>query len=250
MRPISATALLALATVAMAGDPDAAAEDAAAEDAAPLQVIELFTSQACSACPPADALLGRLAREDGVLALSYAVDYWDYLDWEDTLADPAFTARQKAYAKARGDRAIYTPQAVINGATHAIGSKRRAVREKLSRTGTGRGPEAIDLELRANGDRLAVSAGAAPRDDDAGEGTLWLVVFSDAETVSIDAGENEGRSVTYHNAVRRIEAIGRWHGEPTRVTVAMPDLEDGGCAVLLQKGTVDRPGRVLAAGRL
>src|ERR687884_289212 len=90
--------------------------------ASPQAVVELFTSQGCSSCPPADAMLGELARRPDVIALSLPVDYWDYLGWKDTLAQPAFSARQRAYAGARGDRQVYTPQVIVNGATPCVGS--------------------------------------------------------------------------------------------------------------------------------
>src|SRR5262249_29959732 len=106
--------------------------DAAAAD--PRAVVELFTSQGCSSCPPADKLIGELGKDPSVIALSLPIDYWDYLGWKDTLADKRFTARQKAYSHMRGDREVYTPQAVINGKVHALGSDRESIEHAIDQT--------------------------------------------------------------------------------------------------------------------
>ncbi|MEJ8574785.1 DUF1223 domain-containing protein [Microbaculum marinum] len=235
---VAAATMLALAATARAQDER-------------LDVVELFTSQGCSSCPAADALLGELKARGDVLALSYNIDYWDYLGWKDTLADPAFTARQKAYAHARDDRAVYTPQAVVNGMMHAVGSDRTGLRNALQSTGDRIDPKAIDLSLRHEADKLVVEAGKArgllnrPK-----QATLWLVVFDEARTVEIERGENRGRTITYNNVVRRIEPIGTWTGQPMTLTIAMP--ADGGarCAVLLQEGDGTSPGPILAAAQL
>src|SRR5580698_3056008 len=102
--------------------------------AEPRAVVELFTSQGCSACPPADKLIGELARDPSVIALSMPIDYWDYLGWKDTLADARFSARQKAYSQVRGDREVYTPQVVVNGSVHVIGSDRDAIEDAIGDT--------------------------------------------------------------------------------------------------------------------
>src|SRR6201994_392474 len=102
--------------------------------AEPRAVVELFTSQGCSSCPPADKIIGELAKDPSIIALSMPIDYWDYLGWKDTLADSRFTARQKAYSKVRGDREVYTPQAVINGETHVIGSDRESIETAIGAT--------------------------------------------------------------------------------------------------------------------
>lgn len=214
-----------------------------------LQVVELFTSQGCSSCPPADALLGRLAQEEDVLALSFSVDYWDYLSWTDTLAHPAFTARQKGYAKARGDRAVYTPQAVVNGTMHVVGSREDVLRKAMAETAAP--DDAPRLKATRTGDRIVVRAEPASGGTGRNErrGVLWLVVFSPRETVKIGEGENAGRTVTYHNVVRRLEKIDDWHGKPVSVTVRLPQAEARNSAVLLQAGSEKKPGPVLAAAR-
>src|SRR5438874_11007043 len=103
----------------------------------PLAVIELFTSQGCSSCPPADKLVGELGSDPSLVALSLPIDYWDYLGWTDTLADPRNSARQRAYSHARGDREVYTPQVVVNGSQHALGSDREAIESAIVQSRKG-----------------------------------------------------------------------------------------------------------------
>jgi hypothetical protein len=216
-----------------------------------LDVIELFTSQGCSSCPPADAVLGKMKNRGDVLALSFNVDYWDYLGWKDTLASPTFTARQKAYAHARGDRAVYTPQAVVNGMMHAVGSDRAGLKNAMQSTGDRLDKKAIDLSLRREGNSIVVDAGKArgilsrPK-----PATLWMVIFDDAKTVKIDRGENRGKTITYNNVVRTIEPIGTWKGDAVTLKVPMPAGGNEKCAVILQEGNGANPGPILAAARL
>ena len=105
----------------------------------PRAVVELFTSQGCSSCPPADKIIGELAKDPNVIALSMPIDYWDYLGWKDTLADSRFTARQKSYSHMRGDRDVYTPQVVVNGALHVIGSDRGKIENAIATTKSNAG---------------------------------------------------------------------------------------------------------------
>jgi hypothetical protein len=242
-RGLTSILLLALVAVLVPGT-------AQSDRSGQLDVIELFTSQACSACPPADELLGQLSGRDDLLALSYSVDYWNYLDWKDTLAEPAFSARQRAYAKTRGDRKVYTPQAVVNGLVQVVGSNAHALHEALAASSGNTPP--IGLSVTASGESsLTITAGSAPSGSTAGAATLWLVVYLDSQTVRIKAGENEGRTITYHNVVRSLEPVAQWRGEAVSVTVDMPEHEDGQrCAVLLQEGTPKSPGRILSAARL
>src|SRR5579864_4014381 len=102
--------------------------------AEPRAVVELFTSQGCSSCPPADKIIGELAKDPSVIALSMPIDYWDYLGWKDTLADARFSARQKAYSRMRGDRDVYTPQAIVNGSAHVVGSDRAGIERAIGTT--------------------------------------------------------------------------------------------------------------------
>src|ERR1700750_688452 len=119
--------------------------DAAAAD--PRAVVELFTSQGCSSCPPADKLLGELAKDANVIALSLPIDYWDYLGWKDTLADKRFTARQKAYSHMRGDRDVYTPQVVVNGSAHVVGSDRAKIEGAIDATKKTEGVMSLPVSM-------------------------------------------------------------------------------------------------------
>ena len=192
-------------------------------------VVELFTSQGCSSCPPADRLAAVLARDPSLAVLSLPVDYWDRLGWKDSFAQHAFTRRQEAYASGRGDGEVYTPQAVVNGAAHAVGSDRSAIL-------------ALASGLPA---RVRIDGGVAHLDG-SGDGTVLLASFWRARTVSIGRGENASATVTYTNVVRALTPVARWSGGPA--TLPLPALEpDSGLAVLVQRGSLDQPGEILGA---
>src|SRR5436309_729370 len=123
----------------------------------PLAVIELFTSQGCSSCPPADKLVGELGSDPSLVALSLPIDYWDYLGWKDTLADPRHTARQKAYAKLRGDRDVYTPQVVVNGSLHALGSDKPAIERAIAQSRQNPNALALPVKLTVGAGQLVVA---------------------------------------------------------------------------------------------
>src|SRR3954449_12137096 len=131
--------------------------------AEPRAVIELFTSQGCSSCPPADRILGELAKDPSVIALSMPIDYWDYLGWKDTLADSRFTARQKAYSQVRGDREVYTPQVVVNGSVHVIGSDREGIEEAIGSTASGAGVMSVPVTMTQAGTQINVSVAASAK---------------------------------------------------------------------------------------
>jgi len=172
-------------------------------------VVELFTSQGCSSCPPADALLGQLAKKDGVIALSLHVDYWDYLGWKDAFAQPGFTTRQRGYAHAAGSSMIYTPQMVIGGKDHIVGTKAMELSELIMRHAAAPKPIALSAERR--GEAIVIRAqgkAALP-----GAMVVYLVRFSPSETVSIKRGENAGREMTYHNVVTSLVKVADWAGE-------------------------------------
>ena len=128
----------------------------------PKGVVELFTSQGCNSCPPADAVLTELAERGDVVALGYHVDYWDYLGWKDTLATPENTERQKQYGKAFGKRSVYTPQAVINGRTHVNGAKREAVDTALTEMENEGEGLSVDINVTRTGESVIIDAAAAP----------------------------------------------------------------------------------------
>ena len=178
--------------------------------AEPRAVVELFTSQGCSSCPAADKLLGELAADPSLVAISVPIDYWDYLGWKDTLADPRNTARQKAYAHARGDGQVYTPQVVVNGSLHALGSDKAAIEHAIAKSRKLGAMSLPPVTLAVADGRLnvAVPDGA---DEPRGGAEVWLCGLAKAVTVAIGRGENKGRTITYHNVcgAGSSSAIGR-----------------------------------------
>jgi len=208
-------------------------------------VVALFTSQGCSSCPPADRYLAELAKDPGLVVLSWPVDYWDYIGWKDTFASPAYTARQKAYAAARRDEQIYTPQAVIDGVTHAVGNDRDRVQEALDAHG-----KTLSCVITLADRNGKIGIDVAPKGSTSGSATLWLLRVLRTANVAIGRGENKGRSVAYTNVVREAIPVGEWSGGAAHFDAARPELGDGeGLVVLLQAGTAARPGAILAAAR-
>ena len=208
-------------------------------------VVELFTSQGCSSCPPADRYLAELAKDPSLVVISWPVDYWDYIGWKDTFASPAFTARQKAYAAARRDDQVYTPQAVIDGVTHAVGNDRDRVQEALDAQSK---TLSCAIALADRDGKIGIDI--APKDNASGSATLWLLRVLRTANVAIGRGENKGRSVTYTNVVREAIPVGAWSGGMAHFDAARPTLGDGeGLVVLLQAGTAAKPGAILAAAR-
>jgi hypothetical protein len=237
--------ILMLATALALASGAATAE----ERGKPVAVVELFTSQGCSSCPPADAFLGDLIKRGDVVALAYHVDYWDYLGWRDTLASPENTARQRAYGRSFGASSVYTPQMVVNGRTHMAGSRRAAVANAIDdRVGT---PEGLTVDLSASyaGDNIVIEAG----ESDLGrrKAHVVLVSFDSARTVEVKRGENRGKSLTYYNAVTNFQTVGVWKGKAARYELPMSEIAkkgSGGCAVLLQETTASgQPGAILGA---
>jgi hypothetical protein len=205
----------------------------------PKAVVELFTSQGCSSCPAADDLLGRLAKRDDIIALSFSVDVWDYLGWHDTLASPKFTERQRKYAHARGDGAIYTPQAIVNGIAHVNGADESGIVRAIEKTGKAISSMLVPIRLTREGENLVIEADAAAGGTQAKDATLWLAAISKGVEVNIRRGENQGRTITYHNVVRELIPIGMWNGEPMTVRLPRDSFMRPGterCAVLLQQG--------------
>ncbi|TGD95433.1 DUF1223 domain-containing protein [Methylobacterium nonmethylotrophicum] len=215
---------------------------------APRAVVELFTSQGCSACPPADRLVSELARDPGVIALTLPVTYWDYLGWKDTLASTSFTARQRAYAGMRGDRQVFTPQAVVNGAATVVGSDRAALERSIRDPGTAASlPVAIRSEAAA--DRIIIDVGPASEAGRTAE--LWLLPVVRTREVAIGRGENRGRTVTYRNVVRGMHHVGSWRGAPARFEVPRTLLAtaDADSYVLVLQAENNGPGRILGAAK-
>ena len=224
----------------------AAVTAASAESKKPLGVIELFTSQGCSSCPPADALFSELVAKGDVVALAYHVDYWDYLGWRDTMARPENTERQRDYGRAFGVRSVYTPQAVINGRVHVNGAKRASITgtlETLANSGKGM---SVDIRTKREGESIVIETGAGPAESKA---HLVLVYFDAAKPVAIERGENGGSMVTYWNAVTGLQTAGMWHGEPARFEMPASEInKKQGCAALLQSVSKDGlPGPIIGA---
>lgn len=206
-------------------------------------VVELFTSQGCPRCPEADAYLAELGEREGVVTLAYHIDYWDYVGWEDTFAQPAHTELQKAYAASWGKNRVYTPQMVINGEHGVVGTQSDEVEAALSA-----GALAIDLTLDIeNGDTAHLHAvgaqGLAPS-------IVWLVTWRDSVEVPIERGENSGKVLRYTHIVTGRQPIGMWSPQ-TGVDISIPlDAAMGsndGAAILVQEKKGDLPGRIVGA---
>jgi hypothetical protein len=220
----------------------------ASAQAEPRAVIELFTSQGCSSCPAADKLLGELADDPSLVTISVPIDYWDYLGWKDTLADPRNTARQRAYAHVRGDGKVYTPQAVVNGSLHVLGSDKTAIERAIAQSRKSGAMSAPTVTLTLADGRLNV---AVPEAADARmPAEVWLCGLTKAATIAIGRGENKGRTVTYHNVVRRWIKLGDWSGKANAWSIPVQKLEGDGideAAVLMQSGTAEKPKSIVGA---
>ena len=216
----------------------------------PRAVVELFTSQGCSSCPPADKIIGELAKDPSIIALSMPIDYWDYLGWKDTLADSRFSARQKAYSRMRGDREVYTPQAVINGSVHVIGSDRSSIENAIGTTRKSDEVMSIPVTMTQAGKQITVSVAAASKIPAAMHGEVWICSISKAVPISIARGENHGKEITYHNVVRNLVKLGDWNGNPGSWTVPLDSVAHDGidaAVAYVQDGSRDEPGPMLGA---
>jgi hypothetical protein len=204
-------------------------------------VVELFTSQGCNSCPPADAYLGELTKRPGLLTLGFHVDYWNYIGWKDPFARPWATARQKAYQKSLNERFVYTPQIVVNGTAQAVGSEREAV-DRLIQAAASAAPQnqpQLQLHWRDDGALLVdVGAGGSPPRAPA---DIWLVGFDSKHETQVLHGENEGRTATDYHPVRTYRRIGAWPGWSLELVVPRETVAaagDGGIAVLVQAAGV------------
>ena len=215
----------------------------------PRAVVELFTSQGCSSCPPADKIIGELAKDPNVIALSMPIDYWDYLGWKDTLADARFSARQKAYSHVRGDRDVYTPQVVVNGSAKVIGSDRAGIETAIKDTEKAAGVMSVPVSLSLSGKQINVSV-AASKASSVARGEVWICSISKAVPISIGRGENRGREITYYNVVRSLLKVGDWNGNSGSWTVPLENISREGvdaAVVYVQDGNRDKPGPMLGA---
>lgn len=221
-----------------------APEKGAAE---PKAVVELFTSQGCSSCKAADLYLAELVKAPDVLALSYHVDYWDYLGWRDTLAQPENTRRQRDYADVLGSRRIYTPQIIVNGMVDLVGSDRQAIGAAVAASTLP-----VPVSMRRKEGTVVIVVGARPLPGSRPT-TIRLVLFSSQVRVAIAHGENAGSEIAYYNVVRAMRPIGMWDGATVKITLPEHELMgDGidGCAVLVQEDLGNGPGAILGAAQL
>lgn len=215
-------------------------------------IVELFTSQGCSSCPPADSLMAELSRQrSDVIVLSLPVDIWDYNGWKDTLARPEFSQRQKQYSQSRGDHQVYTPQIVVDGQAHGVGSDRSQVLSLVEEMTPGRLAQGVPLQVAENNGMVVVELGETTNDLGRGA-SVWLMRVVKSRTVSIGRGENKGREVTYTNVVRSMVRMGHWTGAPARFEMPVPEAradDADGYVVVVQKSWGDVLGPILAAGK-
>jgi hypothetical protein len=238
--------VFAVACTALIAPPPASAGE-------PRAVIELFTSQGCSSCPAADKLLGELTRDPTLITMSLPVDYWDYLGWKDTLALHAHSTRERAYADARGDREVYTPQVVVNGVVHVLGSDKAAIEKAIAQTDRANAPLTLPVTMTVADGKVTVNVPAAMGGH--GSGEVWLCPISNKVPVLIERGENRGHTLNYYNVVRHWVKLGDWSGKATSLSVPMADLVKGDyslkdidhLAAIVQSGTAAKPGLMLGA---
>jgi len=213
-----------------------------------LAVIELFTSQGCSSCPPADALLAELGKRPGLITLSFSVDYWNYLGWHDTLSSPANSERQRDYERRRGDGQGYTPQVVVDGVMHVNGANEAAIEMAVRTVGKKLGAAKVPVSIHAEDSTLVIDIGMAPEGSDKREATVWLAVAKDKETVAITRGENRGKTITYSHPVRELSPVGMWKGEAMSLRLPLKDLRTAPGDFLVALLQVENCGPILGAG--
>lgn len=180
-------------------------------------VVELYTSEGCSSCPPADALLGELMQRQYVLPLSFHVDYWDYIGWKDRFGDATFTRRQYAYAEAQGNSMVYTPQMIVAGAIDVVGSDRKEVEKALKKAYTRNAMYRVHVMREDNG-KVVAQFPEAPIGVPA---TVWLVTYQRSAESHVQAGENAGKRLLTYNVVRSLQKIGMWTGAATEIELTL-----------------------------
>ncbi len=219
----------------------------------PRAVIELFTSQGCSSCPAADKVLGELSRDPTLVTLSLPVDYWDYLGWKDTLALHGHSNRERAYADTRGDREVYTPQVVVNGIVHVLGSDKAAIEQAIAQTRQSAAPLMLPVTIAVADGKVSVNVPAANGENASAE--VWLCPITGKAQVAIERGENRGHTLAYTNVVRRWVKLGDWSGKAETFSLPMAELADADfslrdidrVAVIVQSGVAAKPGLMLGA---
>ena len=197
----------------------------------PASVVELYSSQGCSSCPPADKFLGELVEDEEILGLTFAVTYWDYIGWKDTFGNKDNDYRQVNYKKKFSSRYVYTPQMIVGGTEHKVGSDTHGVRA-LIKDQAGHAQQ-LPLTWSFAEDSLQVDLPAGE-----GNATIWLVDIDHAAEVDIGRGENSGRKITYHNVVRQIRSLGDWDGNAETISLDLAEMRQSGrdgCALIIQR---------------
>ncbi|MBU6297319.1 MAG: DUF1223 domain-containing protein [Alphaproteobacteria bacterium] len=249
MKQVSTAALFAVAMLA------GAVTGAVAGEARPV-LVELYTSQGCSSCPPADALLAELTRRKDLIAMSLPITYWDMLGWKDTLATGANTKRQKAYAAAMGRGGVYTPQVIVDGVTDVVGSRTNQVEAAIraaerAEASAKNAAWSVGIDLSRTPQKLHVAITGAPSAARGkSQATIWIFRLRSSATVHIAAGENKGRTMTYRNVVNGIQDIGHWNGRA--ISLDLPHTgpkvpPHDGVVVVVQQGGY---GRIIGAAYL
>ena len=221
----------AAGTAMLAGWPDAAGARTPVEGP---WAVELFTSQGCNSCPPADAFLGKLAKRSDIVALSFHVDYWDYIGWKDPFASRETTDRQRAYARVLKQRYVYTPEMVVDGIGHDTGREPRLIEALLAKA-QSLSPRRATPELsRAGGGPITIKLAAFALES--GPADVTLAIYDRRYNTPVASGENRGRTLENFNIVRQLEMIGRWDGSPVSWTIAASRVQPAqGVAVLVQR---------------
>lgn len=214
----------------------------AAQTSTPVVVVELYTSQGCSSCPPADEFLAELARDPMIIPLALHVDYWDYIGWADSFADPKFTARQKAYARNVGSRTIYTPQMIVGGLDRVEGNAPTEVASLVMKHLMA--SQTVSVDVTRKGNRLVIRAEALQPLGQIVK--VQLVRYKSEDSVKITRGENAGRTVTYHNIVTSWQVVGDWDGSAP-LQLETEYLKGNHGVVILQ---AEGPAAILAAARV
>jgi hypothetical protein len=203
-----------------------------AQDSRPVTVVELFTSQGCSSCPPSDAYLGELSKRPDILALSFHVDYWDYIGWKDPYASPQFTERQRGYARSLKQRYVYTPEMVVHGRGHDTGLDRGAIRELIAVAQKPQWPRLAPriVDRGATGISVVMPEFQAPQPCD-----VWLVTYDPEHKTKVLRGENRGSDLTNYNVVRSLTLLAKWDGKPAELNIPADKLGAArGVAILVQ----------------
>jgi hypothetical protein len=207
---VSAIAVLGAAVLVLClGAP--AAHAGAGDSPTTVTVLELFTSQGCSSCPPADRLLGQLARRKDVVALSLPVGYWDYLGWKDTLARPAYSERQRHYSEGRGEQ-VYTPQLWVNGLVAVVGSNQAQIEKAILASVRVIDASRVPVAIGVGDEEIAIDVGPAPEGASYRSGAVWVAWLTRRMAVDVTSGENQGRRLSYYNVVRDLKQVGSWDG--------------------------------------